>query len=145
MKNPFSHGTSAEIIELISSVMAHPDNIDEDDREWAFRALDFLESFIPAIVWKRDNQDFYLDAASIYGAMTFKNVIDMANSVAIPHALTQPIKSYLENLHGFHDMTTYDENDENFLVVEQRHGYRTMQMHRPLSYLNGSAPLNFKI
>jgi intracellular multiplication protein IcmO len=100
---------------------------------------------MPALTWKRDNQDMPLSVSSIRDYLGLHNIIRLSRDDALPEALRESLRGYLDTLPGYVD-AAFDDNGKDkplgpdqpmvdTTTVRQQHGYLTMQFTRSLQSL----------
>lgn len=140
--NPFSSGSASYLVNMLVSLMPESGG---DNAMWKERAVSLVGAMMPALTWKRDNQDMGLSVRTIRDYLSLNNVIKLQRDSAIPEIIREGLTGYLDTLPGFvHD--AYDENgkvkppgagqpqyDTN--TASQQHGYLAMQFTRSLQSL----------
>jgi intracellular multiplication protein IcmO len=137
--NPFSHGSSSMLSQLVVSLMDSGSSGGSDADMWKGRAITFVEALMKILVYMRDQGLVLLDANSVrnyFGLPRLESIVldkvfprDNQEPVDIssaPEITTEPIKNYLINLPG------YDANRKGKQVsqVLEQHGFITMQLTR---------------
>lgn len=140
--NPFSSGSASYLTNMLVSLMPQAEG---DNAMWKERAVSLISSLMPALTWKRDNQDIPLSVSSIRDYLNFNNVVKLSRDDALPPQLRDSIKGYLDTLPGYVDAAFDDSGREKPLgpdqpavdttTVRQQHGYLTMQFTRSLQSL----------
>ncbi len=140
--NPFSSGSASYLTNMLVSLMPQAEG---DNAMWKERAVSLISSLMPALTWKRDNQDIPLSVSSIRDFLNFPNVIKLSRDDAIPTAFRDSIRGYLDTLPGYVDAAFDDNGKEkpagpdqpmvDTTTVRQQHGYLTMQFTRSLQSL----------
>ena len=140
--NPFASGSSSYLTQMLVSLMPEAEG---DNAMWKERAVSLISSVMPALTWKRDNQDMPLSIATIRDFVTLGNVVKLAREEAIPDKITEGLQSYLDTLPGFNDEAFDDEGREkpvspdqpmiDTTTPRQQHGYLAMQFTRALQSL----------
>lgn len=140
--NPFSSGSASYLTNMLVSLM--PD-AEGDNAMWKERAVSLLGSLIPALTWKRDNQDIPMSVSIIRQSLTLSSVVKMSRDESIPDSIRQGIKGYLETLPGFVDAAFDDEGRDkpagpdqpmiDTTTAKTQHGYLSMQFTRSLQSL----------
>ena len=140
--NPFAKGSSSYLTQMLVSLMPEAEG---DNAMWKERAVSLISSVMPALTWKRDNQDMPLSIATIRDYVTLGSVVKLAREEAIPNKITEGLQSYLETLPGFNDDAFDDNGDEKPMSPDQpmidtttprqQHGYLAMQFTRALQSL----------
>jgi intracellular multiplication protein IcmO len=140
--NPFSSGSASYLTNMLVSLMPQAEG---DNAMWKERAVSLISSLMPALTWKRDNQDIPLSVSSIRDYLNFPNVIKLSRDDALPEAFRESIKGYLDTLPGYVDAAFDDNGKEkpagpdqpmvDTTTVRQQHGYLTMQFTRSLQSL----------
>lgn len=140
--NPFSSGSASYLTNMLVSLMPQAEG---DNAMWKERAVSLISSLMPALTWKRDNQDIPLSVSSIRDYLNFPNVVKLSRDDALPVAFRESIAGYLNTLPGYVD-AAFDDNGKEKPVgpdqpmidtttVRQQHGYLTMQFTRSLQSL----------
>lgn len=140
--NPFSSGSASYLTNMLVSLMPQAEG---DNAMWKERAVSLISSLMPALTWKRDNQDIPLSVSSIREYLNFPNVVKLSRDDALPPVLRESIQGYLNTLPGYVD-AAFDDNGKEKPVgpdqpavdtttVRQQHGYLTMQFTRSLQSL----------
>jgi intracellular multiplication protein IcmO len=140
--NPFASGSSSYLTQMLVSLMPEAEG---DNAMWKERAVSLISSVMPALTWKRDNQDMPLSIATIRDYVTLGSVVKLARDEAIPDKITEGLQSYLETLPGFNDEAFDDNGNEKPMSPDQpmidtttprqQHGYLAMQFTRALQSL----------
>lgn len=140
--NPFSSGSASYLTNMLVSLMPQAEG---DNAMWKERAVSLISSLMPALTWKRDNQDTPLSVSSIRSYLDLNNVIKLSRDDALPDHMRESIVGYLNTLPGYVD-AAFDDNGKEKPVgpdqpmidtttVRQQHGYLTMQFTRSLQSL----------
>lgn len=140
--NPFSSGSASYLTNMLVSLMPQAEG---DNAMWKERAVSLISSLMPALTWKRDNQDVPLSVTTIRNFLELGSVIKLSRDEALPHKLRESIKGYLDTLPGYVDDAFDDNGKEKSMgpgqpmvdttTVRQQHGYLTMQFTRSLQSL----------
>jgi intracellular multiplication protein IcmO len=140
--NPFSSGSASYLTQMLVSMM--PD-AEGDNAMWKERAVSLVASIMPALTWKRDNQDIPMSIGTIRHYLTLNNVVRLSRDKVIPEDIRAGIKGYLETLPGYIDAAFDDEGKEkppgpdqpayDTTTPRQQHGYLSMQFTRALQSL----------
>ena len=140
--NPFSSGSAGYLTNMLVSLMPQAEG---DNAMWKERAVSLISSLMPALTWKRDNQDIPLSVSTIRDYLSLNNIIKLSRDDALPHDLRESIKGYLDTLPGYVDAAFDDNGKEkpagpdqpmiDTTTVRQQHGYLTMQFTRSLQSL----------
>jgi intracellular multiplication protein IcmO len=140
--NPFSSGSASYLTNMLVSLMPEAEG---DNAMWKERAVSLLGSLIPALTWKRDNQDIPLSVGVIRQSLTLGSVVKMSRDESIPENVRKGIKGYLETLPGYVDAAFDDEGRDKPMGPDQpmidtttaktQHGYLSMQFTRSLQSL----------
>lgn len=140
--NPFSSGSSSYLTNMLVSLMPQAEG---DNAMWKERAVSLISSLMPALTWKRDNQDIPLSVSSIRDYLNFHNVVKLSRDDALPNDFRESIAGYLNTLPGYVDAAFDDNGKEKPMgpdqpmidttTVRQQHGYLTMQFTRSLQSL----------
>lgn len=140
--NPFSSGSASYLTNMLVSLMPQAEG---DNAMWKERAVSLISSLMPALTWKRDNQDTPLSVSSIRSFLDLNNIIKLSRDDALPDHMRESILGYLNTLPGYVD-AAFDDNGKEKPVgpdqpmidtttVRQQHGYLTMQFTRSLQSL----------
>jgi intracellular multiplication protein IcmO len=140
--NPFSSGSASYLTQMLVSLMPEAEG---DNAMWKERAVSLLSSLMPALTWKRDNQDFPMSVNSIRSYLGLNYIIKLSRDEAIPEKIREGLIGYLDTLPGYIDDAFDDEGKEKPMgpdqpavdttTVRQQHGYLTMQFTRALQSL----------
>lgn len=137
--NPFAHGSSSMLSQLVVSLMDSGSSAGGDSDMWKGRAITFVEALMKVLVYMRDQGQLLLDANTVrnyFGLPRLESMVldkifirDNLEPVDIssaPEVILEPIKNYLINLPG------YDMNRKGKQVsqVLEQHGFITMQLTR---------------
>lgn len=140
--NPFSNGSASYLTQMLVSLL--PDATG-DNVMWKERAVSMVSSVMPALTWKRDNQDLPLSVSTIRHNMILNNIIKLSRDDQVPIELRNAIKGYLDTLPGFVD-AAFDDNGQvkppgpdtpnvDTSTSFTQHGYLSMQLTRALQSL----------
>ncbi len=140
--NPFSSGSSSYLTQMLVSLMPKSEG---DNAMWKERAVSLVGSLMPALTWKRDNQDMPLSVGTLRDSLNLENIIRLARDDALPSKFRDSIIGYLNTLPGYVDAAFDDNGKEKPMgpdqpmidttTVRQQHGYLTMQFTRSLQSL----------
>lgn len=140
--NPFSSGSASYLTNMLVSLMPQAEG---DNAMWKERAVSLISSLMPALTWKRDNQDIPLSVSTIRNYLELGSIIKLSRDEALPEKLRESIKGYLDTLPGYVDEAFDDNGKEKAMgpgqpmvdttTVRQQHGYLTMQFTRSLQSL----------
>lgn len=140
--NPFSSGSASYLTNMLVSLMPEAEG---DNAMWKERAVSLVSSLMPALTWKRDNQDIPLSVGTIRNYMALNNVVRLSRDEVLPKKIRDSIRGYLETLPGYNDNAFDDEGREkppgpgqpmiDTTTARQQHGYLTMQFTRSLQSL----------
>lgn len=140
--NPFSSGSASYLTQMLVSLMPEAEG---DNAMWKERAVSLMSSLMPALTWKRDNQDFPLSVNSIRTYLGLKYIIMLSRDEALPEKIREGLMGYLETLPGFVNEAFDDQGKEKPMgpdqpmvdtnTVHQQHGFLTMQFTRALQSL----------
>ncbi len=140
--NPFSSGSASYLTNMLVSLMPQAEG---DNAMWKERAVSLISSLMPALTWKRDNQDVPLSVSSIRNFLDLPNIIKLSRDDALPSQMRESIAGYLNTLPGYVDAAFDDNGKEKPIgpdqpmidttTVRQQHGYLTMQFTRSLQSL----------
>lgn len=140
--NPFSSGSASYLTNMLVSLMPESEG---DNAMWKERAVSLVGALMPALTWKRDNQDIPMSVSTIREYLVLNNVIKLARDEAVPDEIRMGIKGYLDTLPGYVD-EVFDDNGQqkppgpgvpnvDTATVFQQHGYLSMQFTRSLQSL----------
>ncbi len=140
--NPFSSGSASYLTQMLVSLMPEAEG---DNAMWKERAVSLMSSLMPALTWKRDNQDFPVSVNSIRNYLNLNYIIQLSRDEALPEKIREGLVGYLDTLPGYVDDAFDDEGKEKPMgpdqpmidttTVRQQHGYLTMQFTRALQSL----------
>ncbi len=140
--NPFSSGSASYLANMLTTLMPEAEG---DNAMWKERAVSLINSLMPALTWKRDNQDIPLSVSSIRKALNMDQVIKLSRDEALPERIRESLVGYLDTLPGFVNDAFDDDGKEkpvgpdqpmiDTTTVRQQHGYLTMQFTRSLQSL----------
>lgn len=140
--NPFSSGSASYLTQMLISLMPEAEG---DNAMWKERAVSLMSSLMPALTWKRDNQDFPLSVNSIRTYLGLKYIIMLSRDEALPPKIIEGLQGYLDTLPGFVNEAFDDQGKEKPVgpdqpmvdtnTVHQQHGFLTMQFTRALQSL----------
>jgi intracellular multiplication protein IcmO len=140
--NPFSSGSASYLTNMLVQLMPEAEG---DNAMWKERAVSLCSAMMPALTWKRDNQDMPLSVRTIRDYLSLNNVIKLQRDQAVPAVIRAGLKGYLDTLPGFvHD--AFDDNGQqkppgpdvpqyDTTTANQQHGYLAMQFTRSLQSL----------
>lgn len=137
--NPFAHGSSSMLSQLVVSLMDSGGNEQSADM-WKGRAINFVESLMKILTAMRDAGHILLDANSIRDYFILEKlesiVVDKQFPVGdnnfkvpindLPTAVLDPLKNYILNLPGYNPKSKFNQAGE----VREQHGFITMQLTR---------------
>lgn len=139
--NPFSSGSASYLTNMLVSLMPEAEG---DNAMWKERAVSLASAMMPALTWKRDNQDMPLSVRTIRDYLSLPNVIKLARDTAVPDLIRGGLRGYLDTLPGFVH-SAYDDNGQvkppeggaapDTTTANQQHGYLAMQFTRALQSL----------
>jgi len=140
--NPFSSGSASYLTNMLVSLMPESGG---DNAMWKERAVSLVSSIMPALTWKRDNQDIPMAVGTIREYLTLNNVIKLSRDKALPDDIRVGLMSYLETLPGYIDDAYGDDGNPKPMgpdtpqydttTASQQHGYLSMQFTRSLQSL----------
>lgn len=140
--NPFSSGSASYLTNMLVSLMPEAEG---DNAMWKERAVSLIGSLMPALTWKRDNQDTPLSVGTIRNYLSLNNIVKLARDQAVPEHLRRGVEGYLDTLPGFAAAAFDDEGREkpagpgqpmiDTTTARQQHGYLAMQFTRSLQSL----------
>lgn len=141
--NPFSHGSSSMLVQLVVSLMDSSGQSSDGDM-WKGRAIAFVEALMKVLVAMRDSGHILLDANTIRNYFHLERVETMVldklfvrdgqESVSmekLPSTIMEPIYNYLMTLPGYNKEKKHKQVSQ---VLEQ-HGFITMQLTRVFTSL----------
>lgn len=140
--NPFSSGSASYLSNMLVSLMPEAEG---DNAMWKERAVALINSLMPALTWKRDNQEFPLSVSVVRDYLNLNKIIQLSKDESLPARIREGLSGYLETLPGYVE-DAFDENGKEKPVgpdqpmvdtttVRQQHGYLTMQFTRALQSL----------
>ena len=141
--NPFSHGSSSMLSQLVISLMDSGGGASaggSDSDMWKGRAMAFIESLMRPLVWLRDNGYLLLDAGVIRKYFVLdvleellydRKVLDSRGnttviSEVIPFEVRDALENYLSTLPGYQKSEKGKQSGKAY----EQHGYITMQLTR---------------
>lgn len=140
--NPFSSGSASYLTNMLVSLMPESGG---DNAMWKERAVSLISSIMPALTWKRDNQDIPMSVSTIREFLTLNAVIKLSRDTVLPNEIRAGIDGYLETLPGFIPDAYDDEGNPkppgpdtpqyDTTTASQQHGYLSMQFTRSLQSL----------
>ena len=140
--NPFSSGSASYLTNMLVSLMPEASG---DNVMWKERAVSLVASILPALTWKRDNQDMPMSIGSIRKYLILNQIIALSRDTSLPPKIQEGVRGYLDTLPGYVD-EAFDDNGQvkppgpnqpqvNTEVPFQQHGYLSMQLTRALQSL----------
>jgi hypothetical protein len=139
----FQVGSDKVLIDHIQSVMM--DSNDEENRIWMEFANEFVESYVPILVWKRDYQDMSMDIDNFDELCFLTNVIKFSKDPLLSTDMAFKIQNYLNKISGYRSEFFYNDGSPNIKFIKnsnievasiyQGHAHRTMQFKRVFEYL----------
>ena len=140
--NPFSTGSASYLTQMLVSLMPEAEG---DNAMWKERAVSLLGALMPALTWKRDNQDIGMSVGTIRQALTLASCVKLSRDESLPEMIRRGLKGYLETLPGYVDAAFDDEGKDKPMGPDQpmidtttaktQHGYLSMQFTRSLQSL----------
>ncbi|HBH25901.1 MAG TPA: type IV secretion protein IcmO [Rhodospirillaceae bacterium] len=140
--NPFASGSASYLVNMLVSLMPEPQG---DNAMWQERAVALISAMMPAMTWKRDNQDMPLSVRTIRNSLSLPQVIKLARDPAIPAHIKESLNGYLDTLPGYVEAAYDDEGKPkppaagqpayDTTTAGQQHGYLAMQFTRSLQSL----------
>jgi hypothetical protein len=124
--NPLVTGTSATLVELVSSLM----DAAGSDPMWKSRAVALLQGIMPPLVFMRNKGEIILDVDIIRNYMNLPNIEKLASRDDLPPSTLEGVKSYLDSLPGY----VWGEEKQEVDTMQQ-HGFLQMQFTRIFSML----------
>ena len=95
--NPFSSGSASYLSNMLVTLM--PD-AEGDNAMWKERAVSLMMSVMPALTWKRDNQDYPLSVNTIRESLNLDAIIRLSRDEALPAKIREGLVGYLDTLPG---------------------------------------------
>ncbi len=140
--NPFSSGSASYLTNMLVSLMPESGG---DNAMWKERAVSLVGAMMPALTWKRDNQEIPMSVRTIRDYLSLNNVIKLARDDVVPAEIRAGLTGYLDTLPGFIG-DAYDDEGKvkppgpdtpqyNTETASQQHGYLAMQFTRSLQSL----------
>jgi len=140
--NPFSSGSASYLTNMLVSLMPESGG---DNAMWKERAVSLVGAMMPALTWKRDNQEIPMSVRTIRDYLSLNNVIKLARDEVVPADIRAGLTGYLDTLPGF-IADAYDDEGKvkppgpdtpqvNTETASQQHGYLAMQFTRSLQSL----------
>ncbi len=137
--NPFAHGSSSMLSQLVVSLM-DSGNSEQSADMWKGRAINFVESLMKILTAMRDAGHILLDANSIRDYFILEKlesiVVDKQFPIGdnnfkvplfdLPSTILEPLKNYMLNLPGYNPKNKFNQSSE----VREQHGFITMQLTR---------------
>lgn len=140
--NPFSSGSASYLTNMLVSLMPESGG---DNAMWKERAVSLVGAMMPALTWKRDNQEIPMSVRTIRDYLSLNNVIKLSRDEAVPKEILGGMIGYLDTLPGFVGEAYDDEGkvkppgpdspQVNTETASQQHGYLAMQFTRSLQSL----------
>ncbi len=140
--NPFSSGSASYLTNMLVSLMPESGG---DNAMWKERAVSLVGAMMPALTWKRDNQEVPMSVRTIRDYLSLNNVIKLARDDVVPAEIRAGLTGYLDTLPGFIGEAYDDEGkvkppgpdtpQYNTETASQQHGYLAMQFTRSLQSL----------
>lgn len=140
--NPFSSGSASYLTNMLVELMPEAEG---DNAMWKERAVSLIASLMPALTWKRDNQDIPCSVSTIRHALNLNQVIKLSRDEMLPAHIREGIRGYLDTLPGYVDEAFDDDGQQKPMGPDsppvdtstcfQQHGYLSMQFTRSLQSL----------
>ncbi len=140
--NPFSTGSASYLTQMMVSLMPEAEG---DNAMWKERAVSLLGALMPALTWKRDNQDQPMSVGTIRAALALSAVVKLSRDESLPEMIRRGLKGYCETLPGYVDAAFDDDGKDKPMGPDQpmidtttaktQHGYLSMQFTRSLQSL----------
>jgi intracellular multiplication protein IcmO len=140
--NPFSSGSASYLTQMMVSLMPEAEG---DNAMWKERAVSLLGALMPALTWKRDNQDSPMSVGTIRQSLVLAAVVKLSREESLPEMIRRGLKGYLETLPGYVDAAFDDDGKDKPMGPDQpmidtttaktQHGYLSMQFTRSLQSL----------
>ena len=142
--NPFSHGSSSMVSNLIVSLMPSGRSGSADADMWKGRAIGFVEALMKVLVYMRDQGKILLDAnvirnyfqlprleTIVVDKMFPRDNRDPVNLADAPATIIEPLYNYVINLPGYNP----SKKGKQVSQVLEQHGFITMQLTRVFTSL----------
>jgi intracellular multiplication protein IcmO len=129
--NPFSHGASDTLTNMVVSLM---DEVGGDGAMWKGRATAMFTGVMRALTWLRDENRIDLNVAEIRDHLNLKRIIDLSDPNKypdLPPHIRHNVRSYLTSLPGYQEEKVYKQGQTTL----DQHGYLEMQFTRVLGSL----------
>ncbi|QHM90388.1 TraM recognition domain-containing protein [Acetobacter pasteurianus] len=129
--NPFASGSSADLTQMVASLM---DEAGGDSATWKSRAIDMLTGEMDALCWLRDRGIIELDAGVISDFMTLEKLMELAkpeNYPDMPPKTRKGVQTYLNSI-GVNMEKKASEQDK---TPRDQHTYLLMQFQKVLGTL----------
>ena len=136
--NPFSHGSSSMLANLVTGMMDSSSSSGDGDM-WKGRAIAFVEALLKVLVAMRDAGHILLDANTIRNYFSLDRLEAMVadktfirdgqyaiSTEFLPDVVMQPMNNYLATLPGYNK----ERKGRQVSQVFEQHGYITMQLTR---------------
>ncbi|MGC6403639.1 MAG: TraM recognition domain-containing protein [Candidatus Comchoanobacterales bacterium] len=136
--NPFSHGSSSMLANLVTGMMDSSSSSGDGDM-WKGRAIAFVEALLKVLVAMRDAGHILLDANTIRNYFSLDRLEAMVadktfirdgqyaiSTEFLPDVVMQPMTNYLATLPGYNK----ERKGRQVSQVFEQHGYITMQLTR---------------
>ncbi|PCJ99156.1 MAG: type IV secretion protein IcmO [Zetaproteobacteria bacterium] len=140
--NPFSSGSASYLTNMLVSLMPESGG---DNAMWKERAVSLVGAMMPALTWKRDNQEIPMSVRTIRDYLSLNMIIKLSRDEFVPKEILVGLIGYLDTLPGFVG-DAYDDEGKvkppgpdtpqvNTETASQQHGYLAMQFTRSLQSL----------
>lgn len=133
--NPFASGSSGMLIQIVVGLMSSSKGGDD---MWKDRAISFVESLLPPLVFMRDHYGLMLDVNEIrkYFVLELVETLAWKGNEQYPgiDQVMEGLKTYLVNLPGY-DRNKFGKRGGQGDTPRDQHGYITMQLTRAFTSL----------
>lgn len=133
--NPFAQGSSGMLIQIVVGLMS---SSQRGDDMWKDRAISFVESLLPPLVYLRDHFGMSLNVNEIRRYFELERVEELAWSGEEKYpglqAVLEGLRTYLVNLPGY-DRNKFAKRGGQSDTARDQHGYITMQLTRAFTSL----------
>ncbi len=136
--NPFAHGSSDSLMEMLSNLMGEEKG---DNSMWRGRAEALGRCLLRALCELRDQKYLSLSIDTIREYMPLKKLMSLHEHEALSTLAKDRIKFYLHDLPGWELSQTASEPKiamDAFLEANKQHGFLTMQFTQVLEMLAGT-------
>ncbi|MDQ2695226.1 MAG: hypothetical protein M3Z21_07595, partial [Pseudomonadota bacterium] len=142
--NPFTHGGSDTLTELVVSLM-RPEGHNSDGM-WRGRAEAMIRSLMRALVHMRDSGQVVLSVARLREYMTLAKIAELETDESLHAYAREQLTAYLNELPGYRAAQQFGADDPNQAALraqymeqaEKQHGFLTMQFTELLGLVEGT-------